>query len=54
MQAPKMIASQHKENLRFKAAGIIDPLGDSVLTINAVRNQKQCGQAHEFFKEYLK
>ena len=53
-QAPRMIAAQHKENLRFKAAGIIDPAGDSVLTISAVRNQKQCGQAQEFFREYIK
>ena len=53
-QVPRMIVSQHKENLRFKAAGIIDPLGDSVLSVNAVRNQKHCGQAQEFFREYLK
>lgn len=53
-QAPRMIAAQHKENRRFKAAGIISPVGDSVLSINAVRNQKHCGQAEEFFREYLK
>ena len=47
-QVPRMIVSQHKENLRFKAAGIISPVGDSVLTINAVHNQKQCGQPQEF------
>ena len=53
-QVPRMIVSQHKENLRFKAAGIISPVGDSVLTINAVQNQKQCGKPQDFFGEYLK
>ena len=53
-EVPRMIVSQHKENLRFKAAGIVDPLGDSVLTIRAVQNQKDCGKAEEFFREYLK
>ena len=53
-QTPRMIVSQHKENLRFKAAGITSPVGDSVLTINAVHNQKQCGQPQEFFREHLK
>lgn len=53
-QVPRMIVSQHKENLRFKAAGIVSPLGDSVLTINAVQNQKQCGKPQDFFGVYLK
>ena len=51
---PRMIVSQHKENLRFKAAGIIRPLGDRVFNIKDSVKRGQCGQAEEFFKEYLK
>ena len=53
-QVPRMIVSQHKENLRFKAAGIIRPLGDRVFSIESAVKRGQCGQAEEFFKEYLK